>query len=133
MIEGCASVAEHRSEMKTLIANPARYSQFVAYADSDQAVGFVEASVRIDHVNGATTSPVAFLEGVYVVPEARRRGVAASLVAAVTQWALGVGCREFALDALLENDTSQQVHRALGFRETERVGFFCKALYPSVG
>ncbi len=146
MIEGCASVeqtgwlslrealwphcsrAEHLSEMSSFIANPARYAQFVAYSDSGEAVGFIEASVRTDYVNGAETSPVAFLEGIYVVPKARRRGIAASLVAAVTQWGMSVGCREFASDVSLDNHTSQVVHRALGFRETERVVFFCKSL-----
>jgi aminoglycoside 6'-N-acetyltransferase I len=84
--------------------------------------------VRADYVNGTNSSPVAFLEGLYVVPEARRKGIAASLVSAVSQWAHSVGCRELASDALLENETSHAVHRALGFQETERVIFFRRTL-----
>ena len=146
MIERCASVdqpgwlalrqalwphgalEQHLSEMASFIASEERFAQFVAYSNSKQAVGFVEASVRTDYVNGTDSSPVAFLEGIYVVPEARRKGIARSLVSAVCFWAQNVGCRELASDALLENQTSHAVHRALGFEETERVVFFRKAL-----
>ncbi len=91
-------------------------------------MGFVEASKRTDYVNGAESSPVAFVEGIYVVPEARRLRIAASLLAAVTQWAQTVGCREIASDASLDNHASHRFHRALGFAESERVVFFRKAL-----
>ena len=114
--------------MASFLSSPERYAQFVAYCGLGEAVGLVEASVRADYVNGAESSPVAFLEGIYVVPEARRKGVAAALVAAVTRWALDVGCRELASDALLENQASHAVHRALGFQETERVVFFHRVL-----
>jgi len=114
--------------MSSLIANPQRYGQFVAYSASREAVGLVEASVRHDHVNGTESSPVAFLEGLYVVPQARRKGIAAALVAAVCDWAQRAGCRELASDAVLENAISHVVHRALGFEETQRVVFFRKKL-----
>lgn len=105
-----------------------RYAQLVAYSNSRWPTGFVEASVRADCVNGTESSPVAFLEGLYVVSEARRMGIATALVAAVCRWAQSVGCRELASDALLENQVSHTVHQALGFEETERVVFFRKAL-----
>lgn len=124
---GCAR-DEHLAEMARLVSNRARYRQFVAYSSSREAIGFAEASLRSDYVNGTESSPVAFLEGLYVVPSARRKGVAASLVAAVADWARGAGCRELASDAVLENSISHVVHRALGFEETERVVFFRKQL-----
>jgi aminoglycoside 6'-N-acetyltransferase I len=114
--------------MSSFIASPTRYAQFIAYSSPGQAVGFAEASVRTDYVNGANSSPVAFLEGLYVVPEARCEGIAASLISAVSRWAHSVGCSELASDALLENETSHAVHRALGFQETERVVFFRRTL-----
>jgi len=91
-------------------------------------VGLAEAAMRTDYVNGTAASPVAFLEGIYVLPDARRQGVAAALVDAVCRWARECGCRELASDALLENERSHAVHRALGFEETERVVFFRKPL-----
>jgi aminoglycoside 6'-N-acetyltransferase I len=79
-------------------------------------------------VNGAQSSPVGFLEGLYVVPRARRNGVARALVAEVGRWARDFGCSELASDAALANAASHAVHRALGFEETERVVFFRKQL-----
>jgi aminoglycoside 6'-N-acetyltransferase I len=119
---------EHLSEMSSFCACPERFAQFVAYADSGRAVGFIEIAVRTDYVNGTDSSPVAFLEGIYVVSEARRMGTARALVAAAERWAINRGCREFASDAALENETSHAMHRALGFQETERVVFFRKLL-----
>jgi aminoglycoside 6'-N-acetyltransferase I len=122
------SRAGHLAEMKLCVSQPARFRQFMAYSPSSEAIGLAEASLRSDYVNGTESSPVAFLEGLYVVPQARRKGVAASLVAAVCDWARGAGCRELASDAALENAISQVVHRALGFEETERVVFFRRVL-----
>ncbi len=118
---------EHLREMAVQLADRRRYAQFLA-STSDVAVGLAEAAIRSDHVNGTATSPVAFLEGIYVVPEARRQGIARALVAAVIAWARDAGCREIASDALLDNDLSHLVHHALGFEETERVVYFRKAL-----
>jgi aminoglycoside 6'-N-acetyltransferase I len=84
--------------------------------------------VRNDFVNGTRSSPVAFLEGIYVVPQERRRGVARSLIAAAEDWARVRGCVEFASDASLQNRLSQAMHQALGFEETERVVYFRKGL-----
>lgn len=124
---GCTS-AEQLSEMAAIVANPTRFAAFVACADAGLAVGLAEAALRTDYVNGARSTPVAFLEGLYVAPDHRRKGIAAALVAEVERWALGIGCTELASDAALENHASLAVHEALGFRETERVVFFSKAL-----
>ena len=91
-------------------------------------MGFAEATLRMDNVNGCATSPVAFLEGIYVERWARRQGVARALVGVVEQWGREMGCREFASDALLENVGSHSMHRGLGFQETERVVYFRKDL-----
>lgn len=123
----CAT-AEHLVEMGEFLARPESFVQFVAYAESHEPVGLVEASLRNDYVNGTESSPVAFLEGLYVTPTHRRRGVARRLVAAVAEWAVSRGCREFASDAALQNELSHAVHRSLGFVETERVVYFRKAL-----
>jgi len=119
---------EHLSEMAAFVAAPERFVQFVAYADRQQPLGFIEAALRNDYVNGCETSTVAFVEGLYVVPANRRRGVARDLVAAVAGWAAARGCRELASDASIRNTLSHRVHRALGFGETERVVFFRKLL-----
>ena len=78
--------------------------------------------------NGCETTPVAFLEGIYVVPEARGRGVAKALVAAVEDWARASGVSELGSDAAPDNMASLKMHHALGFEETQRVVFFRKLL-----
>jgi GNAT superfamily N-acetyltransferase len=100
----------------------------LALSDDDAAVGFVEASIRTDYVNGTSCSPAAFLEALYVAPEFRRQGVARALVGSVVEWARRAGYTELASDSLLGNSTAHAVHRALGFQETERVVYFRRTL-----
>ena len=119
---------QHLADMAALASDRRRYVNFVAYSPSSEAIGLAEASIRHDYVNGTQSSPVAFLEGLYVAPQARRQGVAAALVDAVADWARGSGCRELASDAVLENSISHVVHLALGFDETERVVFYRRML-----
>ena len=123
------SEAEHLREMPDAIAR----GHFVrlAIAQNGLPAGFVEASKRVDYVNGTTSSPVAFIEGLYVEPACRRRGVARALVTVVGAWASAEGCTELATDSLLENEAAHAVHRALGFSETERVVYFCRSLQPA--
>ncbi|MDP2325219.1 MAG: GNAT family N-acetyltransferase [Gammaproteobacteria bacterium] len=125
------SKAQHLTEMTGFLAAPQRYAQFVQYDRTDQAIGFVEVSLRHDYVNGTQSSPVAYLEGIYVVPAARRQGVARVLIARAEQWAVGAGCTEFASDALLDNTQSHAMHSALGFNESMRVVFFRKNIASS--
>lgn len=118
---------EHRAEMTALLREPHRFGQWLALGGAE-AIGLVEASIRHDYVNGTETSPVLFLEGLYVVPQARRRGVAQALVHAAERWGVERGCREFASDASLDNDAGHRWHRAFGLEQTERVVYFRKAL-----
>ena len=122
------SAEQHLREMSSFLAAPKRCVQYVAYTSNGRPVGFAEAALRTEYVNGTNSSPVAFLEGIYVVPESRGRGVGAELVAVVSAWAIGAGCSELASDASPENENSHAFHRALGFEETERVVFFRKVL-----
>ena len=119
---------ENLSETEAMLTATSRFFVRIAMNREDQPVGFVEATVRNDYVNGCATSPVVFLEGIYVEPWARRQGVARALAGAVEEWGRKMGCREFASDALLENSDSYAMHHALGFEETERVVYFRKDL-----
>jgi aminoglycoside 6'-N-acetyltransferase I len=113
-------------EVTRMLKEPARFAAFIARKVDAGAIGFAEASLRHDNVNGCETSPVGFLEGIYVVPLFRRRGVAASLLRAVEQWTLAQGACELASDALIDNVDGHRMHAALGFQETERVVGFRK-------
>ena len=122
------SEEENRSETEAMLADGFRFFVRIAINMEDSAAGFAEASLRRDYVNGCATSPVVFLEGIYVEPHMRRQGVAHALVSAVEAWARQMGCSELASDALLDNDDSHAMHRGLGFAETERVVYFRKDL-----
>jgi aminoglycoside 6'-N-acetyltransferase I len=123
-----ASADDHRAYMAMALAQPGRFLQLVTYDVTGQAVGFIEGSIRTDYVNGTGSSPVGFVEGVFVVPAWRRQGVARRLFDAVADWARARGCSELASDALLDNLASQRAHLALGFRETERVVYYTRHL-----
>jgi aminoglycoside 6'-N-acetyltransferase I len=123
-----ATADDHRGYMAISLAQPERYLQLMMYDANRAPIGFIEGSIRSDYVNGTETSPVGFVEGVYVAPAWRRHGVARQLFAAIGDWARARGCHELASDALLDNEISQRAHVALGFEETERVVYFVKKL-----
>ncbi|ODT77662.1 MAG: aminoglycoside 6'-acetyltransferase [Pelagibacterium sp. SCN 64-44] len=122
------NIARHAADIAALLDAPEDTINLIARLADGRAVGLAEASLRHDYVNGCKTSPVAFLEGIYVAPDHRRRGIAGQLVARVEDWARSHGCTEFASDTGLDNLASQQMHGALGFSETQRVVFFRKVL-----
>ena len=116
------------ADIARLLGHPDGYANFLAFDATEKAIGFAEASLRRDYVNGCETSPVAFLEGWYVAPQWRDQGVGRALMNAVAAWGLACGCKEFASDALLDSIDSHRAHLACGFEETERVVYFRKRL-----
>jgi aminoglycoside 6'-N-acetyltransferase I len=118
-----------REEAEAMLTLPAAETTLNLIARTRGApAGFAEATLRSDYVNGCETSPVVFLEGVYVSPEYRANGVARALAEAVADWGRAQGCSEFASDALLDNADSHAFHAAIGFAETERVVYFRRTL-----
>ncbi|WP_150739509.1 aminoglycoside 6'-N-acetyltransferase, partial [Pandoraea anapnoica] len=114
-----ANAEEHEQEAKDMLSQPERHLVLIAKSAAGDTIGFAEASIRHDYVNGCDTSPVVFLEGIYVVPPARRNGVAQALCASVEQWGISHGCAEFASDTQINNTEAQMIHQALGFTEME--------------
>jgi aminoglycoside 6'-N-acetyltransferase I len=121
-----ADSAELASEIDAILASD-RLAAFVAARPGGRLAGLVEASLR-DVAEGCATSPVGYIEGWYVDPDARRVGVGRRLVAAAEAWALARGCREMASDSVLSNLDGQAAHRALGYAEVERAVHFRKDL-----
>jgi aminoglycoside 6'-N-acetyltransferase I len=122
-----ASIDDHRADAAVWLEAEKR-AAFVAEGEGGAVAGFAEASLRHDYVNGCETSPVAFVEGVYVSPLYRGHGVGRALLAMVEAWGRKMGCAELASDALLSNGQSHAFHLALDFEETERVVYFRKPL-----
>ena len=93
-----------------------------------KAVAFAQCQLRRDYVEGTETSPVGYLEGIYVREGYRGLGIARKLLAACEAWAVEQGCTEFASDCELTNTVSQEFHKKLGFEEVNRVVCFVKSL-----
>src|SRR5690606_545360 len=100
---------------------------FIANIEN-QSIGFAQCQLRSDYVEGTESSPVGYLEGIYVKEEHRRNGVAQQLLSACEEWSKRKGCVEFASDVELENDESLQFHLQSGFREVNRIICLTKKL-----
>lgn len=122
------SAPDNDHDTRTILSAPEHYLVLIFADENGNALGFAEASIRADYVNGTSSSPVAFLEWLYVRPASRGQSIARQLVVSVQQWAEEMGCTELASDALLDNQASHAMHEALGFAETERVVYFLKPL-----
>ena len=96
--------------------------------EGEVPVGFAQCQLRHDYVEGTESSPVGYLEGIYVAPCCRGRGIAGALLQSCEAWAKGRGCREFASDCELSNAASLQFHLKLGFTEANRIICFTKTL-----
>ncbi|MCA1659309.1 MAG: GNAT family N-acetyltransferase [Verrucomicrobiaceae bacterium] len=101
---------------------------FVAEGEGGALRGFVEVSIRRDHVPGASSTPIPYIEGWYVDVASRGQGMGARLVRAAEDWARDRAFHEIASDAVIDNEDSIRAHAALGFRETSREVHFIKAL-----
>ena len=91
----------------------------VAERDNGRLGGFAEVGLR-KYGEGCDTSPVAYLEGIWIDSDLRRTGVASDLVQEAEGWARASGLDEFASDCRLDNSVSEAFHRAGGFKEAGR-------------
>jgi aminoglycoside 6'-N-acetyltransferase I len=91
-------------------------------------IAFIHLSLRFDYVEGADSSPTAYVEGLFVKEEYRKLGIAKILMRAAEKWAMQKGCTQLASDAELNNSTSIQFHQHIGFSETNRIVCFIKEL-----
>ena len=120
------SLSELEAELAQLLTQ--RSAAVFLCLDEDSPVGFAQCQLRHDYVEGTDSSPVGYLEGVYVLEQYRRRSVARSLLAACEAWAAGRGCTEFASDCELQNTDSLRFHLGCGFHEANRIICLTKRL-----
>ena len=125
--------AQQAGEIQIFLASspptpsPTLHAVFVCQRLQGGLCGVVEVSIR-PYADGCETNNVGYLEGWYVDPETRGRGIGRALVKAAEDWAREQGCLEMGSDCDLENIPSQAAHRKLGYQETGRVIQFCKSL-----
>ena len=118
--------AELAEEFRSLMLNEDAVI-FIKYAD-DKPIAFAQCQLRHDYVEGTGSSPVGYLEGIFVSEGYRKKGIAAELLAECEAWAKEKGCTEFASDCELDNADSLSFHLALGFEEANRIICFKKKL-----
>jgi aminoglycoside 6'-N-acetyltransferase I len=119
----------HAQEIRRFFAGTLRepIAVLIAFDETGAAVGFAELNIR-NYAEECVTDRVAYLEGWYVKPDVRRRGVGRALIQAAEDWGRAQGCTEFGSDALIDNDVSAAAHKALGFEETAQIRCFRKTL-----
>lgn len=113
-------------EMAEIIASP-ESAVFLLY-DGEMPVGFAQCQLRHDYVEGTDSSPVGYLEGIFVEEGYRNKGYAKELLKQCEAWAKDMGCSEFASDCELTNTGSLAFHLKMGFEEANRVICFTKRL-----
>lgn len=121
-----SSVAELQREFAAIISSGTAVC-FIKYLE-DMPIGFAQCGLRNDYVEGTSSSPVGYLEGVFVEEKHRNKGYAKELVLACEQWAKDMGCSEFASDCELTNTVSLDFHLSLGFDEADRIICFRKSI-----
>ena len=98
------------------------------YFYQNEPAAFLSLSLRSDYVEGTTSCPVAYIEGLYVKPEFRRRGIAEKLVDHAKEWSAQFGCSELASDCTVDNEASQSFHKDVGFTEANRIVCYTMSL-----
>jgi len=93
-------------------------------------IGYVTVSIRSDHVEGTSSSPVGYLESIFVSPDFRNRGVARSLYEEGESWCKQQGCTEMGSDTWHWNTEAHEFHNQLGFQEVHTLTHFHKKIAP---
>jgi aminoglycoside 6'-N-acetyltransferase I len=96
--------------------------------DGSAPLGFIELSLRSDHVEGSRSSPTAYIEGLYVRPEKRNQDIGRALIKLGEQWAMAHGLNQLASDSEIFNAQGIAFHTAVGFEEAVRTVHFIKEI-----
>jgi aminoglycoside 6'-N-acetyltransferase I len=121
------SLADHEEETRTFFAKQLETPVVFVAEVNGRLVGFLELDFR-KYAPGCRSSPVPFIEGWYVEPDSQGRGIGRALIEAAEAYAREAGHDEIASDAQLENADGIAAHRAVGFREVERIVCFRRSL-----
>lgn len=101
---------------------------FICKEDKCNYAGFINISLRYEYVPGAKSSPVGYVEGIFVKEQYRKKGIAKKLIDAGEEWAKSKHCKEMGSDVELHNKLSQVFHKKLGFKEDDILVHFIKKI-----
>ena len=114
-------------EMREQLSDPKKFGVLVLDRGGGKLGAFIELALR-DGVDGAAREVTGYVEGWFVDPDLRRKNWGCKLIAAGERWAKARGMVELASDTELWNKAGAAAHKAVGFRETERLVLFLKKL-----
>jgi len=95
------------------------YAVFVYEKDKETLGGFIETSIR-QSVSKCKSSPVGYIESLYVDFDIRRKRIARALVCESEKWIIERKCSEFAVDTDPGEKGSIDFYLSCGFTEVER-------------
>lgn len=98
--------------------------------EKNEYIAFAYLSLRNDFVEGASSYPIAYLEGIYVKESFRKTGIALQLLNRAEQWAKENGSSQLASDVEIDSEQSIRFHKKSGFLEENRIVCFIKDLKP---
>lgn len=119
-----ATLTELQTDFSRIISSETAVC-FIKYSE-DMPIGFAQCCLRNDYVEGTNSSPIGYLEGVFVKEKYRNKGYAKELLLACEKWAKDMGCSEFASDCESTNINSLKFHLSMGFDEANRIICFRK-------
>ncbi|HEC19599.1 MAG TPA: GNAT family N-acetyltransferase [Gammaproteobacteria bacterium] len=109
----------HELEMKKIFLSDDWFCYFLA-SENSRILGLAELSSR-NIVDGCLSTPVAYLEGLYIKKEYRGIGLGREAIGAIKDWCKEKGFAELGVDTELVNLKAQEFFKAVGFHETYRI------------
>ena len=120
------TVAERTTYYKEMVGSQTQTCYLLK--ENTKYIGFIELNLRRDYVEGSVSSPTAYVEGIFVIPDHRRLGIGTELISAAERWAKAHVLNQLASDVQLLNSMSMDFHKAAGFFEVNRIVCFVKDL-----
>lgn len=115
---------ELKEEIISLMNGPK--DEFFLAKEDDEYIGFIHMSIRSDYVEGSDSSPVGFVEGIYVKFSHRNKNIARELFNRGVDWVKSKGCTQVGSDIEHDNYVSYDFHKKLGFEEVNKIICFIK-------
>ena len=113
----------HDKEMSQIINREDWFCLFIK-DNENKILGFVELSSR-NVVDGCLSSPVAYIEGLFIKREFRGKGLGTKSIEVIKLWCKEHGFTELGADTELVNERAQNFFKSVGFHETFRIVEFC--------
>lgn len=110
-----------------LVVSKNKHQTYLA-KEGNVYIGFATVSTRTDYVEGSGTSPVGYLEAIYVESDYRKSTIATLLYKECEKWASTKSCTEMGSDTWLDNPGAQKFHEKLGFKEEDKLIHYIKQI-----